>query len=423
MRALISTGAEALPGRCAIGSFFEKTPWKLVFVFFVLGLFLRVPAFFENHDEGDEVIYTFLVEQLQEGKGYTLQGTPLIEYGILDKEQYGRKLFFHPPGGVGLFWLFDSIFGANGFPLVQVVSYCLFFWSMVMAACLLELPPLSIASAALLSAFNPLIVHVNTHFWLDGPLVAFSAFSLAVFIWAVNKRSNLGAVVAGLILGFASLIKITAVLVVPGFVLLAWILLMRPKLKAFIILSVCLLVTAALVQLPWELWQWKVLGTPFPGWAGKPSEALIASNQYVRYLTVVRSPWLYITFLPIIMCTVVPALLLYAFTLNDRKARGLGAAFILWMATVLAFHVVLGAQGYSKVLRYVILAAPPAILLFSMSVALVLKRFMEGSSGTRWIYGALLMISVIAVMLEAATGVKSAFLYAIDLIFPLFGEL
>lgn len=110
-------------------------------------------------------------------------------------------------------------------------------------------------------------------------------------------------------------------------------------------------------------------------------------------------------------------------TLNDRNARGPGAAFILWIATVLVFHVVLGAKGYSKVLRYVILAAPPAILLFSMSVPLVLKRFREGSAKAKGLYGALLVISALGVVLEAAAGIKSTALYAIDLIFPLFGGL
>lgn len=392
-------------------------------LFFVLGIFLRVPVFFDHHDEGDEIIYSFLVVQLEQGNGYTLQGTDLIEYGILDKQQYGRKLFFHPPGGVGLFWLFETIFGSNGFPMAQMFSYSLFFWSMVCAAYLLGTPPMGIVLAGLLSAFNPIIVHVNTHYWLDGPLVAFSALSLAVFTWAANKRSYLLAVAAGFILGCASLIKITAFLVVPGFVLLAWFLLARPKLKDFIILSACFFVTAVAVQLPWEIWQWKVLGTPFPGWAGKPSQALIESNQYVRYLTVVRSPWIYITLLPKVMWTIVPALILYVFTLNNRKVRGLGAAFILWIATVLVFHVVLGAEGYSKVLRYVILAAPPAILLFSMSVPLVLKRFREGGSKARAFYGALLIISALGVALEAAAGIKSTALYAIDLIFPLFGGL
>jgi len=409
--------------RSAIFSFFEKTPWKLVFLFFAIGIVLRAPVFFENHDEGDEVIYTFLVDQIEEGKGYTLQGTPLIEYEILDKEVYGRKLFFHPPGGVGLFWAFKSVFGSAGFPMVQMATYALFFWSMVLAVRFLGLPPLAVALAGILSAVNPIIVHVNTHFWLDGPLVAFCTLSLPLFIRACDKRSFAAAVAAGAVLGVASLIKITAFLVIPGFALLSLVLVSRPGLKASIGLLACLFSVALLVQLPWELWQWKVLGTPFPGWAGKPSQALIASNDYVRYLTVVRPSWVYLTLLPKVMWAVVPALVFYAVAFKDEKVRRAGAALILWIATVLIFHIVLGARGYSKVLRYVILAAPPAILLFSMTTAVVLKRFNEGGVAARRVYGFLLLVAAAAVLLETAAGVKSTALYAIDLIFPLFGGL
>ncbi|MCC6502453.1 MAG: glycosyltransferase family 39 protein [Deltaproteobacteria bacterium] len=364
-----------------------------------------------------------LVAQLGEGNGYTLKGTPLIDQGILDEQQYGRELFFHPPGGVGLFWLFYSVFGQPGFAMAQMFSYALFFWSMVAAAFFLRLPPLGVMLAGLLSALNPIAVHVGTHYWLDGPLLALCVLSLAVFIKALQNRSVFGAVAAGFVLGLASLIKITAFLVMPGFALLALVLLERPKLKLFIGLSACLFATALLVQLPWEIWQWMVFGTPFPGWAGKPSQALIESNQYVRYLTVVRQPWIYLTLLPKVMWAIVPALVFYVLTLKDPKARGVGAAFILWIATVLVFHVVLGARGYSKVLRYVILAAPPAILLFSMTVPLILTRFREGVGNARRLYGALLIVAALAVLLEAAAGVKSTALYAIDLIFPLFGGL
>lgn len=307
--------------------------------------------------------------------------------------------------------------------MVQMATYSLFFWAMVLAACLLGLPPLAVVITGVLSAVNPIIVHVNTHFWLDGPLVAFCVLSLALFIRASDKKSFLMAAAAGVVLGLASLIKITAFLVMPGFALLSLVLLARPKFKAFIGLSACLFAVALLVQLPWEIWQWMVLGTPFPGWAGKPSQALIASNDYVRYLTVVRPSWIYLTLLPKVMWAIVPALVFYAVTFKDEKVRWVGAAFILWIATVLIFHIVLGARGYSKVLRYVILAAPPAILLFSMTTAVIFRRFNEGGAGARRVYGFLLLVAAAAVLLEAAAGVKSTDLYAIDLIFPLFGGL
>ncbi len=413
--------AKAVARRCAITRFFTSIPVRLLLVFFALGMVLRAPVFFEDHNEGDEVIYGYLVDQLEEGRGYTLQGTDLIEYGVLDANTYGRKLFFHPPGGIALFWLFDSVMGGYGLPMAQIFCFGVFFWAMVASAYLLGLPPLAVALTGLLSAVNPILVHVSTHYWLDGPIAAFSSLSLALFILALNKKSAVTAAAAGAILGFASLIKITAFFVVPGFVLLAYFLLARPRLKDFVLLSACFLMAAFIVQLPWELWQLEVLGTPFPGWAGRPSQALIESNTYVRYLTVVRSPWIYLTLLPKVMWTAGPALVLYFLSLSDRKTAGPGAAFILWIAVVLGFHIALGAQGYSKVLRYVILAVPPAILLFSMTVPLMLKRYREGSS--RWLYAILLAFSALAVALEAAAGVKSALLYSIDLIFPLFGGL
>lgn len=345
----------------------------------------------------------------------------MVEYGIVDRHQYDRPLFFHPPGGVGLFWLFHSVFGPVGLPVVQVLSFIVFFWSVVVLASLLGMPSAGVALAALLSAFNPIMVHVNTHYWLDGPLLAFSTLSSAVLVWAAGRKSFAMAALAGLILGYASLIKITAFLVLPGAVLLAWFALERRKVSTLILLGAFYFVTALIVQLPWEIWQIMEYGTPFPGWAGRPSQTLIESNAYVRFLTVIRKPWVYLSLLPRIMWTLAPALLLYVFASRDLRARGLGMVFILWMAVVLAFHIVLGAQGYSKVMRYVILVAPAGILLFSAGFADALTRLREG--GSRPMYGGLLAIAVIALGLEAAAGIKSAVLYGKDLIFPLFGGL
>ena len=245
--------------------------------------------------EGDELIYSALVEQLEDGNGYTLQGTPLVAYGAVDREQYDRKLFFHPPGGIALFWLSNHFIGPKGIGVVQVFSYALFFWSMILLASLLGLTGSSIAVVGALSAFNPIMAYVATNYWLDGPLLAFSTFSAALFIRSVVRKSLVSASVAGVVLGYASLIKITAVLVIPGILVMAWFLLEPPRQGAFIRFAACLVVPAFIVQLPWEVWQWIEFGTPFPGWAGKPSKTLVESNRYVHFLTIVRSPLIYLT--------------------------------------------------------------------------------------------------------------------------------
>ena len=108
--------------------------WKLVTVLFLIGLCMHSVIFFRAHNEGDEHIYKTLVEQLDNGRGYTLQGSSLLEKGLIDKTQYDQPLFFHPPGGLVLFWVFHRIFGDWGFSIVQLLSYALFFWSMLFLA-------------------------------------------------------------------------------------------------------------------------------------------------------------------------------------------------------------------------------------------------------------------------------------------------
>ena len=72
------------------------TSWKIIVLLFFLGLYMRLVVFLEPHYEGDELIYMALVDQLDQGKGYTLLGSPLLEKGIVSKKQYSGKLFHHP---------------------------------------------------------------------------------------------------------------------------------------------------------------------------------------------------------------------------------------------------------------------------------------------------------------------------------------
>ena len=399
--------------------------WKLVVLLFLLGLCFRLVVFKEPHREGDELIYLSLVGQLENGHGYTLQGSWLLKEGRVDRYQYDRPLFFHPPGGIGLFWLFYNIFGYWGFPLVQIFSYALFFGSMMLLADALDI---SSSNAGLLlfaglTAFNPIMAHVTTKFWLDGPLLAFSTLAIAVFIRAVLRDDYLWACIGGLILGYASLIKLTALLVIPGVAMLAWFLIRPPNVRNFFYLGACLVVPAIIVQLPWEFWQWIKLGTPFPGWAGKPSQTLIENNKYVFYLTVIRSPWIYLSLLPRILWTLVPSILLYILLWDDVKTKWWGLSFLVWIAVILAIHIVLGSLGYSKVVRYVILIVPASVTLFSLVMIeaiarLRLKSGLSVKKGLTWI---LTIIGALAFLMEIASGILSSLLYKKAIIFPFFG--
>ena len=168
-----------------------------------------------------------------------------------------------------------------------------------------------------------------------------------------------------MLLGYASLIKLTALAIVPGVVLLAYVVNCDGLLRRLLLFGA----VAVLVQLPWELWQWQVTGSPFPTWAGKPSAELLVLNEYVRAVTTERSAWIYFTVLPRVAWTFVPALLLLACSWRNTVVRWKGLALLFWSLLILGAHVWLGLQGYSKLLRYAVLVTPATVLLFSLVAA------------------------------------------------------
>jgi 4-amino-4-deoxy-L-arabinose transferase-like glycosyltransferase len=442
----------------------------LVASLFILGLLLRVPMLGGEHREGDEVIYMSLVGQLEQGHGYSLQKSPLVERGVVDRYQYDRPLFYHPPGGIALFWLSYKVFGSAGFPAVQLLSFALFFWSMLLFAHCLQITKTDVGLflVALLSSFNPILAHVTTKYWLDGPLLAFATLGGALFLYSFvrtptgavaptsgrsrSRRSTpsrrarpadattgggrgvLLAAVAGAVVGYASLIKLTAFLAVPGVLLLCLATVRPRKAKTFLLHTLCFLIPALVVQAPWEIWQWLVVGSPFPQWAGKPSQTLVQSNRYVHFLTVVRSPWVYLTTTPQVLTTLVPSVVLLAlFYGRDRtlpaasvappadSVRAAATACLLWLVLVIGFHTALGLAGYSKLLRYVILATPASILLPALLVPCSRQALSTKGAfvrAVRWPVTACLAAGVVA---EVATGIAAAFRFQSALIVPFTG--
>jgi len=106
-----------------------------------------------------------------------------------------------------------------------------------------------------------------------------------------------------------------------------------------------------------------VLGSPFPYWAGKPVERLVSDNPYIWFVTVHRSPLVYLQLLPITVWTSLPVLIALVGLGPGDPRRRVVFALAGWAAVVVGAHVGLGAMGYSKLLRYIILATPALITL------------------------------------------------------------
>lgn len=400
--------------------------WLAVFALFLAGLACRSAIFSRPHQETDEWIYRALVQQLDAGRGYTLQGHPLLEEGYIVRETYGKSLFFHPPGGLGFFWIMHRFFGERGFGLAQLVSYTLFFWAMMLLAKLV-LDPMSNLQAILtasLSAFTPIMTHVTARFWLDGPLLAAATGAAALFLLAYRREKLLWACAAGVLLGYAALIKPTAILILPGLIALAWAIGPRNSWRTLTVYSLFLLAIAACCLLPWEVYRWTVVGNPFAISPGRPAPELVASNRYVYFLTVVRSPWSYLSLLPRVVWTVVPSLVLLALQWPVAAVRRTGLALFIWIAFVLAVNIGLGFMGYSKLLRYVILVTPATILLLSWVVGSAWERLNSGLPlpGGKVVTWALLAIAVAGVTLEIVQGIKTPLVETSDLILPLWGR-
>jgi 4-amino-4-deoxy-L-arabinose transferase-like glycosyltransferase len=376
--------------------------------------------------ENDEKIYLALVEQLEAGRGYTLRGHSILRDPWMISEQYDRALFFHPPGGVALFWLFHRLAGSAGFALTELCSFAIFYWSTILLGRLVlgRLDLVAALALAIPAAFTPIVAQVTGRLWLDGPLVAFSTAAVAGFFWGIKQRRMSVVCLAGALLGYASLIKLTAFLVVPGVVALAWAIAPRGTKGDLLRATVAWLAVAGAIQLPWEIVQWRLEGSPFPAWAGKPSVDLVATNAYVHYLTATRSPLIYLELLPQVIWTLVPSVCLLACQWPDRELRRRGAALVLWMAVVVGALSVAGAFGYSKVLRYVILVTPAAIVLFALVVTGAADVLGSGAAGRRArALRVLLLVAFVSLGLEVAQGAKTALFdnAYVDLIIPLLG--
>jgi 4-amino-4-deoxy-L-arabinose transferase-like glycosyltransferase len=392
-----------------------------------IALVMRAGIFQLPHAEGDERIYAALLEQVRGGKGYTLAGHPILAQDWMIAEQYETPLFYHPPGGLVWFALFTEVFGERGFGLAQLAAFAIFFLATLALArdALPSYAPPTALAVALLAAFTPIVAHVSMHFWLDGPQVAAVAVSAWLLVRATRSGSPWIAAAAGGMLGVAMLIKMNAALAAPGMAMVAWAAVperaARAKLRTLLIAGSVVAVCVA----PWLVVQARALGTVFPPWAGKPSARLVAENPFVHHVTAVRSPWAYLRLLPQSVWTLLPSLAVVAVSRPGKRSGLVAGALVGWIAVVTAANIALGAAGYSKLLRYVVLITPASVALSGLAASESARLIVESPRGSPRRAGALLLAAalVAGVGLEIGHGVQTIRVYPDRAwIRPLFGD-
>ena len=332
----------------------------------ILALMTRLTVFRGDPRENDESLYRALVEQLANGHGYTLQGHPILDEPWVIRPQYEQPLFFHPPGGLILFWSFVSVFGQAGFGLAQWAMFALFYYAglRLIRQTAGRLDDRSFGIVCLTVGFSPIMAHVSTHYWLDGPQTAWVMLCTTMFVESCRRRSSWHGALAGLALAAACWTKLHAVLALPGIVLVGWACQRRvvwgPALSMTVI--------GGLLSLPWPIWQWMVLGSPFPSWAGRPHPDLVAQNEYIHFLTVVRPWWIYFVLLPSVMSTLPAAVGMLWTQRPTGRRRFVAISLALWICLIVGVIAGLGAIGYSKLLRYVILVTPAELCLWALAL-------------------------------------------------------
>jgi hypothetical protein len=352
---------------------------------FAIGLVIRAGALRGEHLESDEQVYRALVVQLLAHHGYNLIGTGAPPE-VLPPAMYGKPLFYHhPPGGIVFFAALLAAFGPPGFGIAQLIAYAAYFFGLLRlrAAAFGEGTPIERLTLAALAALSPIGTHVGVHHWLDGPVLAAATLAAAPLLTALRKRDIGRAALAGALLGLASWIKVPALLVLPGVALMAWG--CEPGLardpRAWRSAAIACVGSLAILA-PWEIWQWIVLGPPWLLDPGKPTADLVRTNPFEHYVVVERSAWAYLPLLVTTLWSLVPS---SAITLGTRGTfRRSALALLGWMAIVVIPHMVLGARGYPKLLRFVILATPAAALLASLAVRRLAEVRAEGRVPAWW---------------------------------------
>jgi hypothetical protein len=337
-----------------------RSIWKVYATLTLLAaLFLRGGIFAVPVAEHDERIYRALTEQTLNGKGNTLRGHPLLENGWVEKRMYDSPVFFHPPAGIWVFALASRLGGGTDQALqaAQLACFAVFYLGMLFVflallpkACLLVqlvFPPLV--------ALTPILAHVGTKVWLENPRLAFFALTLAGAVAAAQKPVPSRLALLGLASLLLELTKIESVIALPfAYALGASLGGGRDYRRALAGLFALNVLVAA-------LWLW-YSGAIHYG-PGRPTEALLAANSFVRYVTLETSPARFLRIFLTLSATLVPSLLMLFF-LPGRKAP---RALILLVLSQCVFYVGLSAFGYSKMARYLVLAIPGSLLLFAFA--------------------------------------------------------
>ena len=346
-------------------------------------LVLKGPSLLYPRTEGDERIYWQLAQNLANGGDYSLRGSAVLKE--LSADIYDRPLFHHPP----LFPALLSVFAMAGMESAAVLVSWLGHVLVVIAVAIIGRHALEHSSAdgsitspafwlpVLGVSADPLLMFVSRRIWIDSVLSGLVALSVALLVIAEGRRtpSPVGLrrasrhamlAAAGGLLGLASLSKLTALILLPVF--LVFCVRDEETWKQRVTAMVTVLLPVALFVVPWLMVFYQKNGVFVPSWV-KPDARLMELYPFVRIA--VERPWYYYA---VKLVLIMPLALVAAWALARERALWTNRTVqiaVSWFLVVLVTLTYLGVDGYGFQMRHI---APAVAALYVIVLMLVSER-------------------------------------------------
>ena len=345
----------------------RRTVVTLVFIAFCV--LLKLPTLGFPHNEGDEVIYWELTENLVSSGRYSLEGTEVL--GRLSPHIYDRPLFHHPPLFALLLAPFVLIQSQSGAVVVSWLGHVLCIAGVALLGTAIadyrKLPSRPLSTYFILPllgvTLDPFLTFVSRKLWLDGVLAGLVTLSVALcFRSTQSKREGPLAIAAGATLGLAILVKISALVICPVLIFIVVYYARNWRQTGRLLLRGAL--TAIALVSPWFIVFYAEFGTLMPSWF-YPDAWLIETNPFVR--KIVTLPLYYY---PVQLVLLQPLVLVLAFACVvgtreiDRRTARLA---LIWMGSFLLVMTLMGMRGLGYQTRYLSAAYPSMyVMLFSL---------------------------------------------------------
>ncbi|MEE9572136.1 MAG: phospholipid carrier-dependent glycosyltransferase, partial [Candidatus Neomarinimicrobiota bacterium] len=349
-----------------------KTPLKqynleicfiLILIFTVI---LKLPSLSFPHNETDERIYVTLAKQMYNTGTYTLQNTAILK--DLSPEMYDRPLFLQPPMYIILSIPLILNFGDNYAVIISWLGHILVLLSIFLfSRKLFKENHFAILLIVVLAATDPIMVFASRKIWLDSLVAGFVGLSMFAF-WKASLEENQRKkikyfIFSGILLGSGIVTKVTAVLMVPFFMLIFIKYHYRLPIKRNIILLLASFVPVLVVIFPWFLQTYLCSGKLIDIVDALP-EKLLETNKYLQMVT--NRP-IYYYFTEIILLTPVILFPLHSSIRNVKKISFYALTFWISLFSVIVGNIYFAFthhDGY--VMRRLTLTCVPFYLLLGL---------------------------------------------------------